>query len=73
MLFKNYKIFESTIKEIIPIVGIPSGEYFALGDNRDHSSDSREWGVVKKEEIVGRAFLRYWPFNKLGIIQKPTY
>ncbi len=52
---------------------VPQDEYFAMGDNRSHSSDSREWGFVKKEEIVGRAFLRYWPFNRFGIVKKPDY
>ena len=52
---------------------IPNERYFAMGDNRNHSSDSREWGTVKKEEIVGRAFLRYWPINEFGIVPKPAY
>jgi len=52
---------------------IPDGEYFVMGDNRSHSSDSREFGTVKKEEFIGRAFLRYWPINQLGLLPKVHY
>jgi signal peptidase I len=48
-------------------VVVQPGEYLAMGDNRPHSSDSREWGFVTKAEIIGRVFVRYWPANQLGL------
>jgi signal peptidase I len=39
---------------------VPPGKYFAMGDNRDHSSDSRYWGFVDRDAIMGRPFLIYW-------------
>ncbi len=51
-------------KEII----LPEGEYFVMGDNRSGSSDSRSWGNVPRKLFVGRAFLRLFPVNKIGVL-----
>ncbi len=42
------------------------GEYIVLGDNRAHSTDSREFGPIEAGRIVGRAWLRYWPLTSWG-------
>ncbi|MEM1392040.1 MAG: signal peptidase I [Cyanobacteria bacterium P01_D01_bin.116] len=53
---------------------IKPGSYLVLGDNRGSSYDSRCWGVVPRENIIGRAVLRFWPLNKVGGIDKtPLY
>lgn len=52
---------------------VPPGEYFVLGDNRPHSSDSRAWGPIKKKSISGRAWVAYWPLTSAGTIKLPNY
>jgi signal peptidase I len=42
---------------------VPGGKYFAMGDNRDDSSDSRYWGFVPRENIIGKPLLVYWSYE----------
>ena len=50
----------------MPPLQVPPGRYFMMGDNRDHSRDSRSWGTVRFEEMKGPAFILYWSWSVKG-------
>jgi signal peptidase I len=69
-----------TLKETYPLnqgtysygpTTVGPGEYFVLGDNRNNSSDSHSWGLLPAKDIIGKAWVSYWPPQLIGLV--PTY
>ncbi len=71
------KRIEGVPEDVVKINGkdvtLQDGEYYVLGDNSTQSSDSRVWGTVSQNLLVGRALVRLWPFNKIGLFPGYAY
>ena len=50
------------------MIQIPPGHYYVMGDHRDSSHDSRQWGTVHQSSIYGKAVFCYWPFESFGSV-----
>ena len=46
---------------------VPDDRYFMMGDNRADSDDSRNWGPIRRSQIIGRAFMTYWPLSRISV------
>ncbi len=79
VLYRNGKAVEEPYKRLdksstppkanFGPITVPSDQFFAMGDNRDHSMDSRFWGFVPREYIRGKAWVIYWSWGGIGDIR----
>jgi len=68
----DVKTYEGAFLSEGQTITVPPNEYFVLGDNRPESSDSRTWGFVTKDEIIGKSLFVYWPLDRIRLIKNPT-
>jgi signal peptidase I len=59
-------LFGGEVGEAFGPVTVPEDSYFMMGDNRLQSCDSREWGAVPRENLIGPVFALYWPIQRIG-------
>jgi signal peptidase I len=75
----GFKLIESeylpktTVTDGTVDVKLKDNEYYVLGDNRMSSLDSRRFGPIKRESMVGKTWLRGWPFDKFKVFETPKY
>ena len=54
------------LRKEVPLMTVPEGEVFVMGDNRGDSHDSRDFGTVSVDSILGRVLFRFYPIDKFG-------
>lgn len=69
MLKEDYLPNKSGLSSDFEPVIVPKDKLFVMGDNRNNSADSRVWGMLPKKNVLGRAFVIYWPIPRISLIK----
>ncbi|MFH1890776.1 MAG: signal peptidase I [Candidatus Kuenenbacteria bacterium] len=69
----EYKYLPNTHTQGVENIKLSADEYFIMGDNRSASLDSRMFGPIQKDDIVGKIWIRGWPFNKIKVFGREVY
>ena len=72
-LILNEAYLKAPMRSTMPAKQIERDHYFVLGDNRNNSSDSRVWGAISKDDIIGRVWFVYWPLSHMRLIWHHLY
>ena len=67
VLEETYLASDTNMPNFGPI-NLGENEYFMMGDNRNHSNDSRYWGIVPEELLIGKAQVIYWPLSRVRLL-----
>lgn len=66
---KEPYLMEQKIDYERPPEKIPEGMLFVMGDNRNYSKDSHVWGDLDRHRVIGKAMVRFWPLNRMGLVR----
>ncbi len=72
-LNEDYVLIDGPLYEYNIDLIVPEGEIFVMGDHRNSSTDSRDFGTVSTDSIIGKVLFRFYPFDKFGVIKQAEY